>query len=72
LQDARPKGASDPDGDNDIDKVAENIATGNAGGHHDHLHSHRATSAGGACRRAARIVGTSNRNAGSASNTNDD
>ena len=30
LQDARPNGASDPDGDNDIDKVAENIATGNA------------------------------------------
>ena len=51
LQDARPNGASDPDGDNDIDndidKVAENIATGKAGGRHDHQHNQRATSAGG-------------------------
>jgi len=48
LQDARPNGASDADGDNDIDKVAENIATGKVGGHHHHDHTNRTAAAAAA------------------------
>jgi len=56
LQDARPNGASDPDGDNDIDKIAESIATGKAGGHHEHQHNHRAAPGGGATNADANML----------------